>query len=109
MYVRTKKDIIYKAINVYHDYRNKTLYEVETGLERLILDEEEVSKEADTIEKLCDLFILIQYDGSHSFVNNTVPIDELLLGKRTLYGAIWTEKGLIYVAKMNDKGELELL
>lgn len=25
------------------------------------------------------------------------------------YGAIWTDKGLIYVAKMNDKGELELL
>ena len=26
-----------------------------------------------------------------------------------LRGAIWTDKGLIYVAKMNDKGELELL
>ena len=26
-----------------------------------------------------------------------------------VYGAIWTDKGLIYVAKMNDKGELELL
>jgi hypothetical protein len=26
-----------------------------------------------------------------------------------LYGAIWTDKGLIYVAKMNEKGELELL
>lgn len=26
-----------------------------------------------------------------------------------IYGAIWTDKGLIYVAKMNDKGELELL
>ena len=27
----------------------------------------------------------------------------------TIKGAIWTDKGLIYVAKMNDKGELELL
>ena len=26
-----------------------------------------------------------------------------------IYGAIWTSKGLIYVAKMNEKGELELL
>ena len=26
-----------------------------------------------------------------------------------VYGAIWTSKGLIYVAKMNDKGELELI
>jgi len=27
----------------------------------------------------------------------------------TIYGAIWTDKGLIYVAKMNDKGEFELI
>ena len=27
----------------------------------------------------------------------------------TIYGAIWTDKGLIYVAKMNDKGDLELI
>ena len=31
------------------------------------------------------------------------------LEKFEIYGAIWTDKGLIYVAKMNDKGELELL
>ena len=30
-------------------------------------------------------------------------------GWTEIYGAIWTDKGLIYVAKMNDKGELELL
>ena len=26
-----------------------------------------------------------------------------------VYGAIWTDKGLIYVAKMNNKGEFKLL
>lgn len=31
--------------------------------------------------------------------------DEIL----NVYGAIWTDKGLIYVAKMNDKGELVLI
>ena len=25
------------------------------------------------------------------------------------YGAIWTDKGLIYIARMNIKGDLELL
>ena len=29
--------------------------------------------------------------------------------KYNIYGAIWTDKGLIYVAKMNDKGDLELI
>jgi hypothetical protein len=32
-----------------------------------------------------------------------------LLDMSNLYGAIWTSKGLIYVAKMNKEGELELL
>ena len=26
-----------------------------------------------------------------------------------VYGAIWTDKGLVYVIKMNEKGEFELL
>jgi hypothetical protein len=26
-----------------------------------------------------------------------------------IYGAVWTDEGLIYVAQMNKKGELELL
>lgn len=26
-----------------------------------------------------------------------------------IYGAIWTPKGLIYVAQLNERGELELL
>ena len=34
---------------------------------------------------------------------------KLRYGGCDLFGAIWTDKGLIYVAKMNEKGELELL
>lgn len=34
---------------------------------------------------------------------------DALATQKEVYGAIWTDKGLIYVAKMNDKGELELL
>ena len=34
---------------------------------------------------------------------------EQIYNSSILYGAIWTDKGLIYVAKMNDKGELEHL
>ena len=37
--------------------------------------------------------------GCHSYGDKKIQI----------YGAIWTDKGLIYVAKMNKKGELELL
>jgi len=78
-------------------------------------------KQAGTIEELCDEFVAVGIP----FKTFIVDLKEL---KRTaldihsfsracymqykncaIYGAIWTDKGLIYVAKMNDKGELELL
>lgn len=65
----------------------------------------DVLKQADTIKELCDEFVMISYGkhkldiGCHSYGDKKIQI----------YGAIWTDKGLIYVAKMNEKGELELL
>jgi hypothetical protein len=75
-------------------------------------------KEADTIEELCDEFVVV-YDKSEQCDNevfnatNYTPIEACNFYNNikieSLYGAIWTSKGLIYVAKMNDKGELELI
>jgi len=72
----------------------------------------EIEQEADTIEELCDEFVWISPKNEHAI--NHSPIGVQRIHKRTnpeleIYGAIWTDKGLIYVAKMNDKGELELL
>lgn len=82
-----------------------------------------IKSTADTIEELCDRFVLVDED-------DTGPVEDELIGKRysavlnefkfrirlgvdpcemNLYGAIWTDKGLIYIMKMNDKGEFELL
>ena len=76
-------------------------------------------KEADTIEELCDEYIVKYrhlYYRNYSLEkaiqkrdwlckNNFVVLGE----KPDIYGAIWTNKGLVYVAKLNEKGELELL
>ena len=68
---------------------------------------------ANTIEELCDEFVVIR--------DSQIPIpfanlEQVRLNRGNygysnskVYGAIWTDKGLIYVAKMNDKGGLELL
>ena len=64
--------------------------------------------QSDTIEELCDLILCWQGKQWGFFV----PIELKWINKEKwdkIYGAIWTSKGLIYVAKMNDKGELELL
>lgn len=74
---------------------------------------------ADTIEELCDSFVIF-YNKSHHKVSILKSMatarlyykrDKQYSGNYVdkVYGAIWTDKGLIYVAKMNDRGELELL
>jgi len=93
------------------------------------IKEHEVIHYGDTIEELCDEFIgildsgngsHIWYDDEYLGITEWETPEELSVLKfkyakanlslnEILYGAIWTDKGLIYVAKMNDKGELELL
>ncbi len=79
----------------------------------------DIIKQADTIEDLCDKFVIF-YNKSHHKVSVLKSIATARLyckrDKRysdnyvdKVYGAIWTDKGLIYVAKTNEKGELELL
>lgn len=69
---------------------------------------------ADTIEELCDQFVLLDHNKVFLLANNNFSvIRDIWKNNRDMeiyiYGAIWTDKGLIYVAKMNEKGELELL
>ena len=95
-YIRTK-DNIYE-ISMAKEY----------GIDDLAL------KTADTIEELCDEFV---YKNYFSFQDKPMlypdewDYKELLKTEPNVivYGAIWTDKGLIYVAKMNEKGELEIL
>jgi hypothetical protein len=75
-------------------------------------------KQADTIEELCDEFVIVfdkseQYDNELFNAKTYTPVEVNTFYKNVkiekIYGAIWTDKGLIYVAKMNEKGELELI
>lgn len=72
-------------------------------------------KEADTIEELCDYYVIFDSDGHCDITRDYGYFIEMhadavrhcsLSGT---YGALRTDTGLIYVAKMNDKGEWELL
>ena len=85
---------------------------------------EDIIKQAETIEELCDELVIhnpnndgiyrktFVYDGRWETILNEEHAQFCTTHykqKVEIYGAIWTDKGLIYVAKMNDKGELELL
>ena len=72
---------------------------------------------ADTIEELCDGLIIEDKDNTNNwFVMEIIEYQskdnvdkKYMVDRWNFYAFIKTDKGLIYVAKMNDKGELELL
>lgn len=84
----------------------------------------EFVSQADTIEELCDEFVLY-FDCKDDKIRNHYMIEDELDDvnarldiirswneheePKVIYGAIWTDKGLIYVAKLNEKGDLELI
>lgn len=101
------------------------VYEIKNG-KFMGFDIEKYSRDfpvrfADNIEDLCDAFVLVCPDTHkkmrvlQSFYNtiSLVKWDRKYPSHyeyvHKVYGAIWTDKGLIYVAKMNEKGEFELL
>lgn len=70
-----------------------------------------IIKQADTIEELCDCYVIKDRDERLPFVSNTDFDYSNNKDKNNfdVYGAIWVGVDLKSVAKMNDKGELELL
>lgn len=112
-YIRTKENIIdiekikYYEIKIENDILKSRLYCEDFWAEEIII------KQADTIEELCDEFVLF---GKHIIPTHScyydlsdIVVEKCLLDEVNVYGAIWTDKGLIYVAKMNSEGKLELL
>lgn len=67
----------------------------------------EIVKESNTIEELCDEFVCLE--NKMTFHNLETITSSCNLKHLTIYGANWTDKGLIYVAKMNENGKFELL
>ena len=106
-YIRTK-DGIYEVEEWFKPLENDMVYIPNEGLNKIL-------NKADTIEELCDEFVFIdeffkrEHRLAYSLENALARCKYHDADITTLRGAIWTDKGLIYVAKMNDKGDLELL
>lgn len=114
-YVRTKDNCIYKVVK-----ENDYIFEVDTlnsycdNAYDIFIDKKVVIKQSETIEELCDCFVSVhKVLGTEIFkhkelnkikeeIKNGSPVGEL-------YGALCLESGLKFVAKLNGKGELELI
>ena len=73
----------------------------------------DVINQADTIEELGDIYVIVPKDGkSKPYTLNTLSgFDDIkdVLKRNDIYLSIWVDALLKPMAKMNEKGELELL
>ena len=112
-YIRTKDGRIIELNNdLLYKIKNNTLYgQAIVGTYKI----GEILKQADTIEELLDEFVILPLDqNKRPFYHylRTPRIDDIshfINDNHIIYGAVWTDTELIYVAKMNEEGELELL
>lgn len=117
-YIRTKNEIIYVGDLIKDEYGNYCdPKNYETDME---VPNEYIIKEADTIEELSDRVFAFHKEDNWGIPDmEGYYLDELKEeiiedGKNSIDDfifklAIWSDKGLIYVAQTNDEGELELL
>ena len=112
-YIRTE-DGIYEVseLNEYatHYKMNKTV--VIDKLQTKYILNKSILAQADTIEELCDEFVVVFEDKNHIVYSQFEwAIDKAMRSGMPfiIYGAIWTDKGLIYVAKMDSEGKLCLI
>ena len=110
MYIRTKNRI-YQAESTLRD--NGFIKGYNVG-EMAFIRKDQVLNQSENLEELCDEFVVHRKESDYNFVWN----EERNIGfnhfcalpeKFDVFGAIWASKGLIYIAKMNDKGEWELI
>lgn len=78
--------------------------------EEYVIDNNKIVAKADTIEELCDAIITFE----NTKPNVHLPCNEhnVSMLKKVYFDnrfAIWTDKGLIYIAKMDVKGKMVLL
>jgi len=111
-YIRTKDDV-YEVVDTY-----ETKYVVgytEDGFE-ISIYKEAVIKQADTIKELCDVYVIVGEDKDTNgnpilwSIRQDIPFFmKYYFNYNDIYAAIWTDKGLIYVAKMDSEGKLVLI
>ena len=73
-------------------------------------NKDEILNQSENLVELCDEFVGVDKtcENGHQLLR-AVPYKCANFWNGGVYGAVWTSKGLIYVAKMNENGELELI
>lgn len=129
-YIKTENGV-YEVINF---MENVDVYNVKTNHTELysgLISYDSVIKEADNLESLFDLLVAVNRKEWHitilkkafEFEDKFTPVKNCSLKSMSgwieffntwykdydIYGAVWTPKGLKYIAKYNKEGEAEYI
>ena len=112
-YIRTK-DGVYELVDTYYSFVNGVeTYMYDDNGRGVEINSHQILKQSDSIEELCDEIVILRNGERPTILLNydNLPLLKARVVKdnQKVYGAIWTDTGLKYVAKLNDKGELELI
>ena len=114
-YIKTKNGIYtYDEVKPYFLDESQNLYI--NNKQKIAITEKQIIARADNLPELCDEFVIVFEDGHvmtdldyESFGKEWYKNNHIRMRNAQYYGAIWTDKGLIYVAKMNSEGKLCLI
>jgi len=95
MYIRTKYEIV--KVETVADIQTKVIFK------------DNFVAQSENIEELLDIIVYIYKDGGFIVTHPEEIKEKNYYEYESCYGAIRTSKGLIYVAKMNENGKLELI
>lgn len=107
MYIRTK-DGIYETRENGETYNG---FGCKFNNGTIKIHKKDILKQSETLEELCDEIVYCK----RGFYEIYRQLDfahydkEYIKNGGTIKGAIWTDKGLIYVAKMDNEGKLVLI
>lgn len=106
-YIRTK-DIIYENNGLMQSNSTTEENAIIVCGGHFAIPVSKIIAKSDTIEELCDCFVEVGL-GNPMVVTWEYVLNDEDRRNFDVYGAISTAKGIIYVAKLNDEGQLELL
>ena len=115
MYIRTK-DRVYDTNKHHYEIEIDVLYEIvwddpytEYGVNGKY-SRGKVIAQSENLEELCDEFVGVDNtcENGHQLLR-AVPYKCANFWNGGVYGAIWTDTGLIYVVKITENGNLELV
>ena len=117
MYIRTKDGVYEVEGRKFYDALKRKHYITTKGL---AIKEDDIIKQSENLEELCDELIVYVIKQNEDYEKIEMPIIAITRNLTSLIkianatnsgvlGAIWTSTGLIYVARMDNEGKLQLL